>query len=115
MSTTSAFHFRAFLCAAIHFAFCAALASTVLILAVADLFADPSEFTSSRRFAGLHWLLMILSAPMAALFGLWQDCPWAPSTNYLMALAWSVVVGYLISIGWQIAQKIMLRRSVHAV
>lgn len=112
MNISACFHFRALVCAAVHFAFCAILGVTVLGLVVADVMTTSSELPPPWWITGAHWVLMVLSAPMAAFFSLLDDVRLSHPVSLLLALVWSTLLGYAISFGWQVVKKRMFRQAM---
>jgi hypothetical protein len=115
MSTTTAFHLRALVCASVHLTSSAVFGALVLGLTVADVMATSSEHPPPWWITGGYWLLMVLSAPMAAFLGLWKDPAWTHITSLFMALGWSVLLGYLASFVWRSIEEAVVKRANKAL
>ncbi len=113
MRSTAIFHCRALVGAGTHFLLCALLGASVWALTVADVLTSATEAPPPWWLSGLDWLLLILNAPMAGFFGLWQDHPPAHLPLLLMAFACSLVLGYSISLVWQFADRIIAKRRLN--
>jgi len=113
MRDTSVLHVRALLGAGVHFVFCAFLGGMVLGLTVADVITTSSEAPPPWWLSAMHRFLVILNAPMAGFFGLWQDTRPMRLPLLLLAEGWSVVLGYLIALAWWWAEKVTGRRHLH--
>jgi hypothetical protein len=98
---TSVPHLRALGTAGVHFLFSAVLGVTVLFFVMADALATPVEGPPPWWLALMDRLLLAVNAPMAGLFGLWDDTHMLRLPLLLLAAAWSLAVGYAVSLIWQ--------------
>ncbi len=101
--------------AGVHFGFCAVLGVTIVGCAVADVMTTSSELPPPWWITGGYWLLMILSAPTAAFFGLWKDPGWTSTASLFLALSWSTLLGYFFSCIWLTVEKAIAKRANKAL
>ena len=113
MRSTTIFHCRALAGAGIHFLLSALLGASVWALTVADALTTASEAPPPWWLSGPEWLFLMLNAPMAGFFGLWQDTPSAHLPLLLMAFACSLVLGYSISFVWRCADRMIATRHLN--